>query len=249
MRILVTGSNGRLGRAFQQLVRSSSFPTDHELIFAAHDTLDIRKPAHVRGVVAGARPEAIVNCAAYTDVDRAEMEKAMAWAVNVEGPATLAAAARDVGAKLVQISSDFVFDGEKPAPYGEHDETNPLNHYGRSKLAGEFRVLFTSADNLVVRVAWLYGDGDPSPRAPIEGDRISSPAFAPDVAGAILRLIGVGAKGVVHFANRGVAGRAVGYGVAPAVRPRYSVLDTSLYTHLTGDVPRAWQETVMEKAS
>jgi dTDP-4-dehydrorhamnose reductase len=212
MRLLVTGSRGQLGRALQRLAPSLG----HEFIGYDLPELDITDAAAVRAVVRKARPEVVINCAAFTAVDAAEADEATALAVNGTAVASIAAAADEAGATLVQISTDYVFDGAARRPYREDDAVNPLSAYGRTKLAGE-RAAAAARRHLIVRTAWLFGEGANfvgAIRRQIESgqrtlrvvaDQRGCPTFAGDLAGALLRLLEAGAPGLVHAVNAGDA--------------------------------------------
>jgi dTDP-4-dehydrorhamnose reductase len=161
------------------------------------------------------RPDVVVNCAADTRVDDCEGDEAAAPAVNGDAVAGLAAAAARVGARLVQVSSDYVFDGRAEEPYGEGAPVAPLSAYGRSKLAGERAALDGASRNLVVRTSWLFGPGGPNFVAAIVGqiekgnrqlrvvdDQTGCPTYTPYLARAIWDLAAAGATGVVHYRNR-----------------------------------------------
>jgi len=212
VRLLVTGCNGQLGRA----LHGGGPARGHEVVGVDLPELDITDPAAVRGAVARIRPDAIVNCAAYTAVDAAEADEARALAVNGGAVAGLAAVADEAGALLVQISTDFVFDGASKHPYREDDPPHPLSAYGRTKLAGE-RGAELARRHLIVRTAWLFGDGANFVEAihrqldagaselRVVGDQRGCPTYAVDLAGALLRLLEAGASGVVHVVNQGQA--------------------------------------------
>jgi dTDP-4-dehydrorhamnose reductase len=179
--------------------------------------LDVGDEAAVRGSVRGLRPGVVVNCAGYTAVDRAESEPDLAWKINAAAPGTLAEACAEVGALLVHVSTDFVFDGTKGSPYVETDPTNPVSAYGRSKEGGERLVRERAHRHVIVRTQWLYGpDGKHFPgtivRLAREGkplrvvdDQTGAPTYAPDVAAAIARILEAGLTGTIHVANRGQA--------------------------------------------
>lgn len=152
MKILLTGAGGQLGQDCQKIL------TGHKLISCDRQRLDIGDATAVNTLLQEERPEVIINCAAYTAVDRCETEKDLAWRVNATGPENLAKGAAALGARLLHISTDYVFDGSKPIPesYQESDPTNPLSEYGRSKLAGEEAVLTHLKDAVILRTAWLY---------------------------------------------------------------------------------------------
>ena len=149
MRVLVTGGSGQLARAIRQEWRG------HELTLMGSAELDLASPESIRAAVRGARPQIVVNAGAFTQVDRCESEAARAMAVNGEGVGHLAEACEALGARLIQISTDYVFDGTGTRPYRESDPTNPVSVYGRTKLEGERRAAACSR-HLVVRTSWLY---------------------------------------------------------------------------------------------
>ena len=153
MKILVTGVTGQLGcevaGSFRQL--------GHEVIATDRHALDFLQPAQATSVVRAQRPDWIINCAAYTQVDKAESEPAQAFTVNRDTPAQLAQAVAEYNGRMLQLSTDFVFDGAQRRPYLEDDATNPLSVYGRSKLEGEQAVQRVLPDAVIVRTAWVYG--------------------------------------------------------------------------------------------
>lgn len=151
MRILLTGGSGQLGRT---LIRTA--PADVEIIAPSRAELDLGDAVSMAALVARTRPSHVINAAAFTAVDAAETERDAAWRVNAEAPARLAALAGEVGARMVQISTDYVFDGTASTPRKPDDPVAPINHYGASKLAGERAVLAAGAPVLVVRTSWLY---------------------------------------------------------------------------------------------
>lgn len=222
MRILITGARGLLGAAI-----ADRFAGDAEVHAADHRSLDITDPAAVSSIVDRTRPDAIVNCAAYNDVDGAESNATSALRVNAFAVLTLARAARDAGAAFVHYSSDFVFDGEGTAPYGEDDRPNPRSVYGSSKLLGDWMAA-DAPRHYVLRVASLFGGpgvrsgarrgslgtivdrirGDAE--VPVFVDRTVSPSYTPDIASATWQLLaGHAAPGVYHCVNSGAATWAV----------------------------------------
>jgi dTDP-4-dehydrorhamnose reductase len=151
---LVTGANGMLGRELVGLLRDR----DAAVTAVARADLDITDPDAVRNAIAGARPQVVVNCAAWTAVDQAESQEEAALAVNGAGAANVAAACAVTGARLIHISTDYVFDGHAHEPYAENSPTAPATAYGRTKLAGEQAVRERLPDDAVIlRTAWLYG--------------------------------------------------------------------------------------------
>lgn len=150
--ILVTGANGQLGREFQML--QWMYP-DFQFVFFGRDSLDIASPEQVQQKMNEFKPVAVVNCAAYTNVEKAEDEPDLANLYNGEALENLSQACNAIGATLVHISTDYVFDGSKSTPYVETDEVNPINAYGKSKLLGEVAAAKTNK-HFIIRVAWLY---------------------------------------------------------------------------------------------
>lgn len=151
IRILLTGATGQVGAALLD-----TLPQLGEVLAAGRPAFDLAKPDSIRHAVREARGDLIVNCAAYTAVDQAEREEALAMAANRDGPAVLAEEAARHGTLLVHFSTDYVFDGEKAAPYVEADPASPLNAYGRSKLAGELAIQRSGCRHLILRTSWVY---------------------------------------------------------------------------------------------
>ena len=158
MRLLVLGSGGMLGRA---VVRDAT-RLGHDVVARARTDLDITDPDRVSHTVAEIAPRAIVNCAGFTDVDGAEGHEPEATRVNGDGPGNVARAAAEAGARVVHVSTDYVFDGSKGDPWLESDSVAPLQAYGRTKLAGEIAVAESGAEHAIVRTAWLFGAGGPN---------------------------------------------------------------------------------------
>ncbi len=207
MRLAVTGAGGGLGRAFLAVV-----PGHHDVHAFTHDELDVGDHHAVMGTLVPLRPEAILNFAAFTDVDGCERDPARAARDNALGPQSLALAARHVGAVLVHVSTDYVFDGEKGAPYDELDEPRPLSAYGRSKLAGERFVRALAPDHVIIRTGYVFGGGrDYLSRALARmaageevggiADRVGSPTFVRHLARRILPLLLAGRPGTYHVAG------------------------------------------------
>jgi len=205
--ILVIGANGMLGHDLMEVLEGDLRGLDLPEI-------DITDLASVRKVLLTLKPRLIINAAAYTDVDGCEGNVETAMAVNGEGVGLLALTAREIGAKLVQVSTDYVFDGGKGTPYVEEDPIGPLSIYGESKLAGELNAAM-APEYLIVRTQWLYGihgknfvetmlrlAGERSELAVVD-DQIGSPTFTRDLALAIKALIDRGCSGVYHVANSG----------------------------------------------
>lgn len=240
MKVLVTGAAGLLGSAVTRTFAAAG----DDVHAVDHATLDITDRAAVEGLTRRLRPDVIVNCAAFNDVDAAEDDATSALRVNALAMIGLARAAQHPGAVLVHYSTDFVFDGEATRPYTEEDAPNPRSVYGSSKLLGEW-LAADAPRHYVLRVESLFGppaQGRPSRRGslgtivdrlrggetvPVFVDRTVSPSFTPDVAGATRRLIESGAEsGLYHCVNEGagtwleIAGEAARLiGVEPRTRP------------------------------
>ena len=153
MKILVIGSNGQLGKDVVIHCKKA----DHEVVETDFPSIDIASTQSVNNIVLGCAPEAIINCAAFTAVDNCENQSDIAYAVNAIGPENIANSADNVGAKLIHISTDYVFDGNSNTSYVETDETHPLTIYGKSKLDGETRIAKVMERYQIYRIAWLYG--------------------------------------------------------------------------------------------
>ena len=212
MRILITGGNGQLGRAFARRI-------DGHLV-EARDLPDIDIcDLGLCGIVAELRPDLILNTAALTDVDGCERDPDAAFAVNALGARNVALAAARIGADLVHFSTDYVFDGRKGEAYWEFDVPTPINVYGASKLAGEQMVQAVWARTFIVRTAWLYGLGGRSfvarilqlagekPALEIVDTEYGSPTFCDDLADATFALATTGAYGLYHLGGEGQCSR------------------------------------------
>ncbi|MGI9232885.1 MAG: dTDP-4-dehydrorhamnose reductase, partial [Woeseiaceae bacterium] len=212
MRTLVLGCNGQLGQALAETV-----PKGVELTGLDLPELDITAAGAMQVLVSEVSPEVIINAAAYTAVDQAESEAALATAVNSEGPRNIAMAAKTVGARLIHVSTDFVFDGEGTSPYQPDAATNPLSLYGRSKRDGEaavFDVLPQAAT--VVRTAWLYSKTGGNfvktmlrlmaerDQLSVVGDQRGTPTWASSLAEAVWAMAGrTDLNGIFHWTDRG----------------------------------------------
>ena len=196
IRLVVTGRSGQVAASLQQMGRAGRI----EVIALGPPELDLERPATVADAIAAARPDVIVNAAAYTAVDRAESEEDKAFAVNRVGAAAVAMAATRLGVPLIQLSTGYVYSGEKTAPYVESDEAEPLNTYGKSKLAGEVAVRAACPHALILRTSWVYSPfgsnfvktmlrlGRERAELRVVDDQTGNPTSALDLAGAILRL-------------------------------------------------------------
>lgn len=215
MNILVTGANGQLGNSMRKITGNY---TQHKFIFTDMPEVDITDLPLLENIVKKENIGAIINCAAYTAVDKAESCEDLAAKINVEGPKNLALAAKGVGAKLIHISTDYVFDGKSSLPLKETDKTRPIGVYGRTKRQGEIEVEKTGCDAIVIRTAWLYSEygnnfvktmlrlGKERDSLNVVYDQIGTPTYATDLALAIMTLLEKGFKGfdTYHFSNEGV---------------------------------------------
>jgi dTDP-4-dehydrorhamnose reductase len=212
MRLLITGAAGMLGTD----VMHAASAAGHEVVAFARGELDITDPAAVDGALERVRPDAVVNCAAFTNVDGAEAEPQLAQAVNAEGAGSLAAAAAARGAWVLHVSTDYVFDGRKRSPYVESDPAAPSSAYGRTKLSGETAVAHAAPDrHTIVRSSWLFGSGGPcfpatilrlaGERAQITvvDDQLGCPTFTAHLAPALVELAERRVPGIVHVAGAG----------------------------------------------
>ena len=221
MRIAVTGQNGQVARALSEIAGRHG----HEIVLLGRPTLDLADPATVAPALRAAEAEVVINAAAYTAVDKAESEPEVALAVNGAGSGAVAAAAAELGLPVLQISTDYVFDGSKVDPYVEDDPVGPLGAYGRSKLAGEHAVAEANPRHAILRTAWVYAPygsnfvrtmlriAGNKPEVSVVADQHGCPTSALDIA---TTLLGVAARivaepdnldlvGVFHMAARGEA--------------------------------------------
>ena len=211
MKVLLTGAAGMLG---QDVARAAA-AANHEVVALGRDELDVTREREVRELIGRERPHAVVNCAAWTDVDGAEDGEAGATALNGAAAGALAAAAAEVDAAIVQPSTDYVFDGTTREPYVESDPVAPINAYGRSKLAGEQAVAAANPRHLVVRTSWLFGTGGRNFVETMLGlashqdhvlvvrDQVGCPTYTGDLAEALVRLLDGESYGLHHIAGGG----------------------------------------------
>jgi dTDP-4-dehydrorhamnose reductase len=279
MKIWILGSSGMVGTALLDICKNRGI----SVVGSSRAGCDICNRGALQSFAAKVQPTHLINCAAYTDVDGAESHEKEAFAVNAAGAENVACVARDVGARCIHISTDYVFGGGVIRPYCEEDVCSPINVYGESKLEGERRVLSRMPEALIVRTSWVFGASGKNfissflSRLCKEtcikavSDQEGKPTYCYDLAEALLELCEV--SGVVHFANGGGGSR---YSIArelldcarslhlpvtceqilpalsadfptKAVRPHYSVLDTTKYTQLTGKEPRHWTSAFKEQ--
>ena len=215
-RVLVIGAKGMLGRDLAKILRSSLLIDQHldgEILEWDIEDIDIREEHITVAKIESIRPETVINLAAYTDVDGCEWYEEKAFAVNAEGMRHVALGALRCRAKVIYLSTDYIFDGRKREPYLEEDPPHPLNVYGRSKLKGEQYVRELMEDALIVRTQWLYGkygknfvtsilrQAREKKVLSIVNDQIGSPTYTADLSKAISVLIRCNARGVFHVAN------------------------------------------------
>lgn len=216
LKLLITGANGQLGNEFR--TQAAEFPA-YEFIFLSREELSIADSGNVREVLHKHRPNWVVNCAAYTAVDKAETEKELAMAINAEGPGVLAEVCAELHAKFIHISTDYVFDGSSTQPYREDAPTGPINTYGITKLRGEQLVLEKNPEAIIIRTSWVYsyfGNNfvktmmrlmKERESINVVSDQVGSPTYAADLAAAIMHIIESGdasrAKGIFHYSNEG----------------------------------------------
>jgi dTDP-4-dehydrorhamnose reductase len=221
VRWLVTGAAGMLGQDAVDRLRDGG----HEVVATDRDTLDITDPAAVGAALAGI--DVVLNCAAYTAVDDAETHEDLATLINATGPAMLARATAAAGVRLVQISTDYVFDGHAVEPYAEDTPLAPVSAYGRTKAAGECAVREVRGDHLIVRTAWLYGARGPCfPKTiarlargrdslSVVHDQLGQPTWTVDVADLVVRLVEAGAPAGTYHATS--SGEVSWHGFAQAI--------------------------------
>ena len=223
MNILVTGGSGQLGLAIKAAAKDS----EHSFVYTCFNSekqegfvrLDITDSNAIDAVMKEYQIDVIVNCAGYTDVEKAESEEDKAFKANAEAVALLADAAKRCNATLIHISSDYIFDGRSYEPYGEDAEPAPLSAYGRSKLAGELAVLASGCPHIIIRTSWLYSPygknfvktilrkSEEQPVLKVVSDQVGTPTYAGDLAEFILTLLEPGnlsKTGIYNFSNEGV---------------------------------------------
>lgn len=223
LRILVTGSKGQLGTELKRILDTMSAEIgplpdvykDAVAEYVDYDVLDITDAGQVDRYIGEFHPDIVINCAAYTNVDGCETDQKAAHSVNAEGPRNLAAACKRIGAKLVQVSTDYVFPGNEPGARKESDPTGPLSAYGRTKLYGEQAVMEETDRFFIVRTAWLYGYvgknfvktmkrlGESHDSVSVVDDQYGNPTSANDLAYQILKLALTDDYGIYHCTNNG----------------------------------------------
>jgi dTDP-4-dehydrorhamnose reductase len=274
MKYLITGARGQLATAIIGLLEKKS--ADYKAFDEV--ALDITSPAAVSEAIDAGRPDVVINCAAYNAVDDAEQHWQRAFEINGVGVRNLAIACEKADAALVHFGTDFVFDGTKGSPYTIVDAPHPLSKYGESKLLGEMYVRDLMKRFFLIRLSWVFGSGDFSfptkvlqwaaknSKLRIVDDQVASPAFAGDLSGAVLDLIGTGAYGLYHMTNSGSCSRyewarfildrkhwhgeleparTAEFNTA-ARRPPFSVLENFPLKETIGYLLPSWQEATEE---
>lgn len=270
LKIWITGSNGQVGTALNELIE----PLNIEVLNTDKDEIDIANTNEVIRFGEINRPDVIINCAAITDINECADDKDQAFRVNALGPRNLCIVARKIGAKVVQISTDDVFDGINDQPYNEFDLTNPKTVYGRSKKAGEDYVKEFTHKHFIIRSNWVYGKSGNNfvneflnckeKVLDAAGDQLGSPTSAKDLARAILYLIQTSEYGTYHITCKGVCSR---YEFAQAIkektnslielnevsskddntiRPAYAVLDNFILRLVNEYEMPDWKESLNE---
>ena len=252
MRILVTGSTGQLGF---EVLRAFS-PSGHEIIAPERSELDFLNPGQVAERVQHFQADWVINCAAYTQVDRAESEVEQAFVINRDSAGQLAGAVAGYGGNLLHVSTDFVFDGKQSRPYREDDVARPLGVYGRSKREGEQAVRAVLPEAIVLRTAWVYGihghnfvktilrvasEGKP---LRVVDDQVGSPTWARDIAGAIRALVQHRARGTYHYTN---AGSTSWHGFATAILAGAEAAGFALETTSVEAIPTSGYPTPAQR--
>jgi dTDP-4-dehydrorhamnose reductase len=214
--ILLIGSNGQVGTELEKILTPEG-----NLIAVARPTIDLAQPDTLKSLIQQHQPKVIINAAAYTAVDKAESEPELAQTINTTAPQILAQEAEKLGAFLIHISTDYVFDGKNNSPYQETDSTNPVSVYGKSKLAGEKAIREYCSNHIMLRTAWVYGSfgkgnfvktmlrlGKERSEIRVVADQIGSPTWAKDIAETISQIIpqlSPEITGTYHYTNSGVA--------------------------------------------
>lgn len=212
--ILVTGSNGQLGKELQQL--APGYP-GYRFVFLSRSDLPIHHFDLVRNFFASYKPDFCINCAAYTSVDEAESEQDLAFLVNAEAVGVLAAVCREYNCRFIHISTDYVFDGNSPVPYRETDPVQPVNTYGRSKWEGEQLAFRYDPAAVVIRTSWVYSEFGHNfvktmlrlmkerQELNVVSDQVGAPTYAADLAQAILKVVETipWQPGIYHYSNSG----------------------------------------------
>ena len=249
MNIIVTGSKGQLGRSIQDL--APGYP-ELSFVFTDLEELDISDPTSIDYFFASEKPDAVVNCAAYTAVDKAEKEELLAEKINHHAVANLAMACKKSGVKFVHISTDYLFDGTKSTPYHEKDIVRPRSVYGITKLEGETALLRAEIKSIIIRTSWLYSAygnnfvktmlrlGKEKEQLSVVSDQVGTPTYAGDLASVVLQILRDTAidrqnfvPGIYHYSNEGVASwydfATAIFELSPDINCRIQPIDTASY--------------------
>ena len=242
MRLLVVGHRGMLGTDLMEIAGA-----EHECVGVDINEVDITDLDSTRACLRSVRPEAVINAAAYTDVDGCETREDLAFRVNADGPRHLAIACREAASPLYHVSTDYIFDGQGTRPYLEDDGPNPSGVYGRSKWKGE-TLLAKETDNFaIIRTAWLYGPGgknfittilrlaEENGTLRVVDDQVGSPTHTADLARAILALVELKGRGVFHITNSGFCSW---YAFACAILAEAGLMDVTVHPVKTTEFPR-----------
>jgi len=215
MNILVTGAEGQLGRSFQKISQNHS---EHNFLYTDLPETDITNKKALNTLVKKHTIDVIINCAAYTAVDKAETEKELAYHINAYGSKILSEVAKENNLKIIHISTDYVFDGNSTSPIKESYPTSPKGVYGQSKLEGELEIASAACDAVIIRTAWLYSEfgnnfvktmlrlGKEKDTLSVVYDQVGTPTYATDLALAVMQIIDNGFNGyhLYHYSNEGV---------------------------------------------
>jgi dTDP-4-dehydrorhamnose reductase len=212
LKILLTGSKGMLAREFISECRNRK---DYTIIASDEKECNIADISSIKNAVSSINPQALINCAAYTDVDACEKNREKAFSVNGEGVKNLAQVCRENNITLAHFSTDFIFDGKKKSPYTEEDKPNPINIYGESKLLGEQYLLSSHAEFFLIRTSWMYGNGgnsfveaiienaDNHPEVSVVDDQVGNPTWTRDIVDITLKLLETEQYGIYNYSNEG----------------------------------------------
>ena len=273
-KLIITGCNGQLGRAVNELLKDNA---EYECVNTDVAELDITDMDAVNALFEEVKPYAVINCAAYTAVDKCETDKDNAYRINAIGPRNLSIAATKYDAKMVHVSTDYVFPGDGTVPYTDFDTTGPQSAYGATKLAGEHFVQQFATKYFIIRTAWLYGDGNNFARTMLRlsethdkvrvvNDQFGTPTSAKELAKAILYLLPTENYGLFHgtcegscswadfaaevFRLAGLPTKVEGisteeYG-SPTKRPAYSILENKMFKLTTDFMFADWKDAIAE---
>jgi len=216
--IVVTGKNGQLGS--ELLLLASSFDAQYDFLFADRAVIDLSSNESIELFCSQHKPSVVINCAAYTAVDKAETDRDAAFQINAVAVGKLAAYCKAIGALFISVSTDYVFDGNGTSPYLPSDTTDPINYYGASKAEGEKLAVTNNPESIIIRTSWVYSRFGNNfvktmirlmgerPSLNVVGDQIGAPTYAADLAAAIMHIVGQKAagnkqKGIYHYSNSG----------------------------------------------